>query len=58
MSIMTLKQEEAIATLRATGYCVIVFTPSELGDADASQLEELLVERGNHFIAFHNEVIE
>lgn len=43
----------AIDAMRSEGFAVVVFTPEELGDAvDASNLENILVERGNDAIGW------
>jgi hypothetical protein len=47
---MTPAQQQAIDTLRDEGYLVIIWTPEELGDIDASHIEDTLIERGNEMI--------
>ena len=47
---MTPLQQQVINTLRDEGYCVILWTPEELGDIDSSALEDVVIERGNNFI--------
>jgi hypothetical protein len=47
---MTPAQQQAIDTLRDEGYLVILWTPEELGDIDASHIEDALIERGNEMI--------
>ena len=48
---MTEKQERIIDELRREGYCVVVWTPEELGDADADNLESIVTERGNDYLS-------
>ena len=40
-----------VRELRNRGYGVVVFTPNEVGDADSSHLEDLMVERGWDYIS-------
>jgi hypothetical protein len=47
---MTPAQQQAIDALRDEGYLVIIWTPEELGDIDASHIEDALIERGNEMI--------
>jgi hypothetical protein len=47
---MTPAQQQAIYALRDEGYLVIIWTPEELGDIDASHIEDALIERGNEMI--------
>jgi len=47
---MTPAQQQAIDALRDEGYLVILWTPEELGDIDASYIEDALIERGNEMI--------
>jgi hypothetical protein len=47
---MTPAQQRAIDALRDEGYLVIIWTPEELGDIDASHIEDALIERGNEMI--------
>lgn len=47
---MTPEQKAAVEQLRSEGYAVVIFTPDEIKDADASHLEDILVERGNIFL--------
>jgi hypothetical protein len=41
---------KTIYALRDAGYLVIIWTPDELGDIDASRVEDMLIERGNDMI--------
>lgn len=47
---MTPEQEKAIRALREEGYCVVIWTPDELGESNSSHLEEVVIERGNIFL--------
>lgn len=47
---MTPEQKAAVEQLRSEGYAAVIFTPDEIKDADASHLEDILVERGNIFL--------
>lgn len=48
---MTEEQERIIDDLRREGYCVVIWTPEELGDADADNLESIVTERGNDYLS-------
>ena len=39
-----------IHAMRDAGYLVIVWSPTELGDANLSHIEDVLIERGNDMI--------
>jgi hypothetical protein len=39
-----------IHAMRDAGYLVIIWNPDELGDIDASHMEDILIERGNDMI--------
>jgi hypothetical protein len=39
-----------IHAMRDAGYLVIIWSPEELGDVDASHIEDMLIERGNDMI--------
>jgi hypothetical protein len=41
---------QAVNAMRDEGYLVIIWTPEELGDIDASHVEDALIERGNDMI--------
>jgi len=47
---MTPEEQAVIDGLKARGFAVIVWTPEEIGPADAGHLEEVSVERGWNFI--------
>ena len=51
---MTPAQQSTINQLRDEGYCVVIWGPTELGNADASDLEDIVIERGNNFLDFEN----
>ena len=42
---------DVIDQLRRKGYCVVIWTPEELGDADANNLEDIVTERGNDYLS-------
>lgn len=44
--------------LRDAGFCVVVWTPEELGDADIDDLENIVIERGNNFIEWSTKTQE
>ena len=48
---ITEAQQEAINELRDAGYCVVIWTPKELGDADIGDLEDIVIERGNEYLS-------
>lgn len=48
---MTEEQERIINELRDAGYCVVIWTPEELGNADANHLEDIVIERGNDYLS-------
>lgn len=48
---ITEAQQEAINELRDAGYCVIIWTPEELGNADVNHLEDIVIERGNEYLS-------
>lgn len=51
---MTEEQSKVLQQLRNLGYAVCVFTPEEIGEADADELEDVLCERGYFFIEQEN----
>ena len=52
---MTLPLEQhTVAELRAEGYAVIIWTPEEIGDADAGHLEDIAISRGNDYLESAN----
>lgn len=48
---MTDEQQGVINQLRDEGYCVILWTPEELDGVHVDYLEDVVIERGNDFIA-------
>lgn len=45
------EQEQAVINgLRDRGFCVVIWTPDEVGDADAGNLEDIVIERGNNYL--------
>ena len=48
---MTEEEQAAVDQLRRKGYCVVIWTPEELGDADAGNLEDIVIERGNEYLS-------
>ena len=48
---MTEEEQAAVDQLRHKGYCVVIWTPEELGDADADNLESIVTERGNDYLS-------
>lgn len=47
---MTPEQEKIIKALREEGYCVVIWTPDELGKSNPAHLENIVIERGNIFL--------
>jgi hypothetical protein len=47
---MTHDQLFTVRQLRQQGYAVVIFTPEQIGEADPSHLEDLMVERGNIYL--------
>lgn len=45
--------DKTVESLRTEGYCVIIWTPDEIGNAEASILESIVIERGNDFLDEH-----
>lgn len=39
-------ERQAIDSLRRKGFAVVVFNPRELGQADADNVEDIMIERG------------
>lgn len=48
---MTPEQLKFLDELRDEGYCVIVWTPEEIGNADEGHLEDIATSRGNDYLA-------
>lgn len=51
---MTETQQQAINELRDAGYCVVIWTPEEIGDADIGTLEDITIERGSLYTESFN----
>ena len=47
---MTKEQLQVIDQLRAEGYAITVWTPEEMKGADPDGLEDVMIERGSHYI--------
>ena len=47
---ITHNEQAAIDALRDRGYCVIVWTPEEIGDADKGTLEDVCISRGSDYL--------
>jgi hypothetical protein len=41
---------KTLYAMRDAGYLVVIWTPDEVGDIDASHVEDMLIERGNDMI--------
>ena len=52
------EQQAVINALRDAGYCVVIWTPEELGTADIDSLEDIVIERGNNFIEWSQAHLE
>ena len=52
---MNATQQGVINELRDEGYCVVIWTPEEMGDVDSDHLEDIVIERGNNFIEYYKE---
>ena len=44
------EHQATIWAMRDAGYLVVIWTPEELGDIDASYVEDMIIERGNDMI--------
>lgn len=54
-STLTDEESNIIQGLRDRGFCVAVFTPEQIGEADVGDLEDILIDRGQDFINFWRE---
>jgi hypothetical protein len=52
--VLTPDERDMIAALRACGFAVTLFNPSEMGKASARDIEARMVETGSEFIGFAN----
>lgn len=48
---MTEVEQAAVESLRSSGHVVIIWTPEEIGEADASTLEDISIERGSEYLS-------
>ena len=48
---MTEEEQAVVDQLWRKGYCVVIWTPEELGNADANHLEDIVIERGNEYLS-------
>jgi hypothetical protein len=49
-STLTKIELYVIELLRNRGFCVVIWTPEEMGDTSASKLENVIIEHGNQII--------
>jgi hypothetical protein len=49
---VTPEQTKTVNELRSEGYVIAAFTPDEIGKADTSTLEDIMVERGWDYINY------
>lgn len=49
--ILTPADQAAISDLRGRGFVVIIWTPEEVGLADADDLEDVAIQRGNEYLS-------
>lgn len=54
-STMTELETQIIQGLWDRGFCVAVFTPEQIGEADVGSLHELVIDRGQNFIDYWRE---
>lgn len=47
---ITADELQAIRALESRGFCVIVWMPEEIGEADVGQLEDIVISRGNDYL--------
>lgn len=55
MEDLTHEEQFVISELKRKGWCVVLFTPTELNDADADHMEDVLIERGWNFLGETND---
>lgn len=44
------EDRDALSSLRARGFAVVVFTPDEMGETDPREIEAALVQCGNEIL--------
>ena len=47
---ITAEEQKAINALRERGFTVVMWTPTEVGDASGDDLESIVIERGNIYL--------
>lgn len=47
---ITAAEQKVLNDLRDRGFCVVIWTPTEIGDSDIGSLEDIVIERGNIFL--------
>lgn len=52
---ITAAEQKVLNDLRDRGFCVVIWTPSEIGDSDIGSLEDVVIERGNLFLDLDSE---
>lgn len=56
---MTPEQQKVVDELHDEGYCLVIWTPEEIGGADIGDLESIMIERGGYYLeGFVNECEE
>ena len=46
---------QTVQQLRDSGHVVVIWTPEEIGDADPSTLQDIVIQRGNEYLEDVNE---
>lgn len=41
---------DSVAALRAAGYCVVIWTPEEIGESNVRRLEDIVIQAGNEYL--------
>lgn len=52
---LTDTDNQTIKQLRDSGHVVVIWSPEEIGDADPSTLEDIVIQRGNEYLEDVNE---
>lgn len=47
---VTAAEQQVLNDLRDRGFCIVIWTPTEIGDGDIDSLEDVVIERGNIFL--------